>query len=448
MSEQDDGVLRETAEIIEAFGGIRPMAHKLGVPVSTVQGWKQRNAIPDNRVGDIFAAAAEHGVDRNAITVSPGDASPSGAEAPPEAGPVAGDGEPGSTPLSPSAGAPTPGEARHTGADQPAPKGPPSSRAALAVALLALIVAVASAGWLILGRAGAPPAGTAELTQQLAALEARIEAASAVDVDADLAEIRAQIASLSAAPAIAPRLADEVDTLSSKLASVEMRLGALESATGDELAAAQDVIQDVQGEIAELRRQFADLRESRAATGPVVSRAVALALAAGRLQRAVAAGRPYSETLASLRDYDGDDAVTALRDRLARYAATGVATKDALIQRFAPTARAVVAAASGDAAESWTDRALSRLSSVVTIRPVGPEVAGGDPAARLARAEAQLQTGDLAGAVAELDGMTGAAAAAAADWLADARARLDADAAVDALETLAVTRLQTEAGLR
>ena len=50
-------------EIIGLFGGIRPMAHKLDVPVSTVQGWKERAAIPSNRHDEILAAAAKHNVD-------------------------------------------------------------------------------------------------------------------------------------------------------------------------------------------------------------------------------------------------------------------------------------------------------------------------------------------------------------------------------------------------
>lgn len=40
-------------EIIEHFGGIRPMASKLGIAVSTVQGWKERNKIPEQRYVDI-----------------------------------------------------------------------------------------------------------------------------------------------------------------------------------------------------------------------------------------------------------------------------------------------------------------------------------------------------------------------------------------------------------
>ena len=42
--------------VIGAFGGIRPMAHKLNVPVSTVQGWKERGIIPEARLEEIRAA--------------------------------------------------------------------------------------------------------------------------------------------------------------------------------------------------------------------------------------------------------------------------------------------------------------------------------------------------------------------------------------------------------
>ncbi|KAA0686585.1 COG4223 family protein [Azospirillum brasilense] len=46
--------------IIERFGGIRPMAHKLDIPVTTVQGWKKRGAIPLARHADLRVSAAKH----------------------------------------------------------------------------------------------------------------------------------------------------------------------------------------------------------------------------------------------------------------------------------------------------------------------------------------------------------------------------------------------------
>lgn len=49
--------------VIAAFGGIRPTAHKLGVAVSTVQGWKERGTIPRSRHAEILVAAQTHEID-------------------------------------------------------------------------------------------------------------------------------------------------------------------------------------------------------------------------------------------------------------------------------------------------------------------------------------------------------------------------------------------------
>ena len=57
--------------VINAFGGIRPAATKLGLAVSTVQGWKERNAIPEARHGQIRAAAAAHGIDLDQLPETP-----------------------------------------------------------------------------------------------------------------------------------------------------------------------------------------------------------------------------------------------------------------------------------------------------------------------------------------------------------------------------------------
>ncbi len=59
MSDKAD---QSAGPIIEAFGGIRPMAAKLGAPVSTVQGWKQRGTIPAGRMAEIRNVAAQHDI--------------------------------------------------------------------------------------------------------------------------------------------------------------------------------------------------------------------------------------------------------------------------------------------------------------------------------------------------------------------------------------------------
>lgn len=56
------GTAHPVHDVIQAFGGIRPLANKLGIAVSTVQGWKNRDAIPDSRHADIREAARKHGI--------------------------------------------------------------------------------------------------------------------------------------------------------------------------------------------------------------------------------------------------------------------------------------------------------------------------------------------------------------------------------------------------
>lgn len=82
-----DETARAAEDLIERFGGIRPMAAKLGIPATTVQGWKKRGHVPDSRRADILAAAAAHGIalsaeelDR-ATTMQPEEAE--GGETPP-----------------------------------------------------------------------------------------------------------------------------------------------------------------------------------------------------------------------------------------------------------------------------------------------------------------------------------------------------------------------------
>lgn len=59
--------IQNAVGIIEAFGGIRPMSAKVNVAVTTIQGWKKRDAIPANRKAAVFKAAKEHNIDLSAF---------------------------------------------------------------------------------------------------------------------------------------------------------------------------------------------------------------------------------------------------------------------------------------------------------------------------------------------------------------------------------------------
>ena len=80
-SSNNSQAIENAEKIIEKFGGIRPMAKKMEVAVTTVQGWKKRNVIPANRRGQVIEAAGVHNIDISeyidgaAVTTAP-EASP------------------------------------------------------------------------------------------------------------------------------------------------------------------------------------------------------------------------------------------------------------------------------------------------------------------------------------------------------------------------------------
>lgn len=67
MSSSSNKPIENASEVIERFGGIRPMAKKIDVAVTTIQGWKKRDVIPATRREAILNAAAEYDVDLSDI---------------------------------------------------------------------------------------------------------------------------------------------------------------------------------------------------------------------------------------------------------------------------------------------------------------------------------------------------------------------------------------------
>ena len=61
---------KEADKVIKKFGGIRPLARALDVTASTVQGWKKRNTIPDDRTASILKAAEDNGIDLSSLTAA------------------------------------------------------------------------------------------------------------------------------------------------------------------------------------------------------------------------------------------------------------------------------------------------------------------------------------------------------------------------------------------
>ncbi|WP_342239891.1 uroporphyrinogen-III synthase [Inquilinus sp. OTU3971] len=480
-----EGPLTPTERVIEAFGGIRPMAAKLTVPVTTVQGWKRRNAIPEQRHADILAAARTHG-----IALDPAELARTRPATPEEGAPEPVElSEPETPPGPPRVGPPT--------IPPPPPAEPPGNPArsawyAAGVAVLFAAISVTAPMWSpkLFGPATPTPApqGSPTLGDRVAFIEKRLAdlpsgTAEAIDGLGKRVEALEKPPGGPLDPAAIEKgradLAARVDTIQQKLdqlagtapqqaqqppaqpaapapaapapapeavAALEARVAALESAQaavktlGDTVATLSSGSQANGSTLAALQQQVDAVKATVERLRNSDTGAQALSLAAGQLRSALDTGAPLDETLALLRGLAQNDPGLANAVSALEPAAKGVPSRAALATGFVQAAEA---ARKADQPESgdWVDRSLSVVQDLVTVRPAPGEVEGTDTNAVLARAEGRLQRGDLAGAVEAVEGLSGPAASAMAPWRGQAEARLSAESALQSLSALAVQRL-------
>ncbi|MDE1151351.1 MAG: uroporphyrinogen-III synthase [Micavibrio sp.] len=70
------GPVLQAEPVIEAFGGLRPLATALGITASTVQGWRSRGVIPEARADAVFNAARAAKIDYSGFMSKPEGNSP------------------------------------------------------------------------------------------------------------------------------------------------------------------------------------------------------------------------------------------------------------------------------------------------------------------------------------------------------------------------------------
>ncbi len=506
---EDNGHI-DALPLIARFGGIRPMAARLGVPVSTVQGWKERDAIPVQRLEAIKAAAQQHDigltpedvvlqVDSDEIEAKPAGAkNAAAAEAAPKPKPASG--SPTAAGLAPASGSPT-------GAGfAPAP-----GRLVLVISLAALLISVLSvlaalfamrpqdrdvaeldARVAVLEAAIQAPAPTgtdgalddavAALADRIAGLEATADAPVATGADAlgDLVgriEALEQVDATTAGGADLLALADRVDTteqalrdaaaeLDARVTAVEAsaqaaagqggsapvdlaplaplaaRLAALEGALG-EMAQQSDAGTALDGRLAALEQEMETIGSAPAVD---TDRAIGLTLAAIQLRAALGSGDSFEDPyLRAAALAAGDATLVEVLAPLEPLAITGVETLDRLRAEFEPVARRLTLDGAG-AEGGWTDRVVSRLNAVVSVRRADEVTEGNEIGARVARARVRLEAEDPAGALAELGPPALGEDDRVTAWRGAVAGRLAVDRAITALETFAYATLAADSG--
>ena len=273
-----------------------------------------------------------------------------------------------------------------------------------------------------------------------AAAKARVEAEARARLDAERARADAERARAEAEKAAqaAPSNIDaekEIATLHREIATLQTALLALNQAVDGQ-----------KDESAKQREQAKALADAMGARGTadqkalVAARASAVIGVAARLSAALESGLPFATDLALLTPLvQGDAKLAEIVSALQPYAQTGVASRTALAAEFPAVAKAALADDLAD--DSFGQRLLGKIKGIVSLRRVGDDVEGDSAEAKLARAEAALNAGDLAKAVDLVKSMPPQTAKATAAWLARAEAHLAAKRTVDQLAAHAVSLL-------
>jgi hypothetical protein len=264
----------------------------------------------------------------------------------------------------------------------------------------------------------------------LAALEPRLAA-----VETGLAETRDALSetgtaleSLDARVSFNEAALSEVDAQAgdtqARLDETATRLGEAESRLDTAETRLDDVEATGTAAVEEARAAAAALAETRSRAEAAESEARREAAIAA-LDSALDAGEPFEAALPAL----GTDAPEAL----ARAASAGVASLATLRETFPEAARAGLAAARG-AGLLEEGGVTGFLFGQLSVRSTAPRE-GDDVDAVLSRAEAALARGRLAEALAEVESLPEPVRAAMAGWIAQARARAEAEAALETLRS-------------
>jgi hypothetical protein len=291
--------------------------------------------------------------------------------------------------------------------------------------------------------AGTGPGTSRAMTQRLAELENQLSDLSATvaqvqQVDAVLSELTSRTGALEARLRQAEAVRQDLERLAGRLGALEQQVAAGREEGASRLGTLSTRLDMLAETVEQVQNRLVTSEDRR-------TRAATLALIIAQLDGALDGGEPFEELLNGLRALGGaDPAVAKAIATLEAAAASGVASLPELRDAFGRTANDIVHAERAPDGDGLLDQAAGNLMRLVTVRPVGADVEGDSAAARVARAEAALAKGDLAAAVAELEGLAGPAAEAAAPWLAEAHERLAAQEALAALQDRA-TQLLSEA---
>lgn len=491
MSEMTEHPIDNAEQIIERFGGIRPMATKMDVPVTTVQGWKKRNVIPANRRGDVVNAAARHNIDVSDLL--------SGAAA-----------SNGNVKF----------ETFVRGTAQAAPrlvkewsdhedlmaaiKASQQKAVTTSVWTAASLIAITIVAGLFFLWPQAEEKITAN-EQQIAALNNNVDALGEEMKDVNmrasflknivpekmeqrLDELQVQAANLQNTMAQLSERAEivtdgiigpDAGSLSDRIAVLEGQFAAINGAEGmtglaakirgleqsvsgqEQLKSAmgelQGIVDNIDTRVSSIDQELEAKQGGNGALGQTLDgvsaqdlKAAAMLIAFSQLRDSLNRQAPFEEDLQLLRNLIGEDnpeLVEAL-DRLSPQAENGVLTSEGLSNEFRTMTGDIVVSSLKGEDVSVMEKVKTRLGELFSVRKDGELIGGTRTQDIVAQAQMQLDGGDVQGAIATLQSLEGPAAETAQPFIQEAQATVTANQVQMMMQQLILTKVGGTLGAR
>lgn len=475
--------------VIAAFGGIRPLAARLHLTASTVQGWKKRGAIPETRVSEVAAAAEEDKIDlapfwRNTPAATGGrqargsimdkveNKSASDRRGQDRRQRLPEKDTNGRIITQAYAGPDRRAQDRRAFSQrqQSSIRHEKFAFVVKSVAMTGFVLSLVAVGAIFIM---APEyLQMREDTRRMREMEGQVRA-----VNERLYQMqKAQVKTTSLSSAISGKIeqiksttesvvrpaAEAVDTVAAIVSQLSTDAGsssnaeemllvlsringysrtpegriAVSSAVGSlkSILAGSNASPDVINEaIALAARQNPVLGGILEGIAPEDMGAAGMLLALSEFRTSLGRQQPFAEDLGLLKKFVGaSPEMTAALDKLAPYAATGVLSRDGLKQQFGAMAMDIVMAKLEGEDLTAQEELLKRLEKFIRVRKIS-DIQGTTVDAIVARTQLLLEGGDIASAVGELRALNGTPAEVAAPWISQASGLLAAQDASDLL---------------
>lgn len=462
--------LPSAQDIIEKFGGIRPMAKKMNVAVTTVQGWKKRNAIPQARLADVKKIAQIHDIDLLGSKPS----------------------KKTEKPISPKTPSPKPANDAPTHSTHEIkyiePRG--LSGRTVFVALIAVIAFIA-AGLMTMAPKIKVVSEQADRITQLERELKTVKKEQSVLTDVVPSDLKNKLKIIEkkakSATAKAQAIADNTKDIKQIIASgsVEERIHLIEEQIGtyiDEkkslnlvgvwqnlqaLQGSKKGSKKLEGASGELLSWINRLQSDEVTVeealpiimeeSPLISetlgqvdnqnlKAAAMLLAMSQMRNTLSRDNAsFEQDLALLQKLVGNEnpALNASIEKLAPHASNGVLTPEGLSTEFRKMAGDVVIASLSGEDVSVSEKAKSRFGEILIVKKDGEQITGTETQRAVADAQALIDDGNIQGTIQVLQNLDGDAAKAVAPFLKEANLSLLATQIQEMLGQNIQSKIQT-----